>query len=248
MPTVNMPTSSMTDRSPYIAIIPARAGSKRLPGKNLLDLAGKPLIVWTIQAALESGVFDRVIVSTDSEEIARMSLGSGAEVPFMRPDRLAEDGTTTADVLIHAIGELTLPSESRWTHLACLQPTSPLRTAENIREAVGLLEDKKADAVISVCRTEHSPLWSNTLPENLSLDGFIPESVQKTPSQNLPAYYRLNGAIYLCNTRRFLEEKTLFLRSGAYAYIMSREDSIDIDDRLDFELAGLHLARRYAQG
>lgn len=238
----------MNDRSHFIAIIPARAGSKRLPGKNLLDLAGKPLIAWTIQAAIDSGVFSRVVVSTDSPDIAEAALKSGAEVPFMRPVSLAEDLTTTADVLIHAVGELTGQPGGRWSHLACLQPTSPLRSAENIREAVRLLEEKQADAVISVCKTEHSPLWSNTLPEDLSLDGFIPESVQKIPSQDLPVYYRLNGAIYICDIKRFLEEKTLFLRPGAFAYVMNREDSIDIDDRLDFDLAGLYLRRRYFQG
>jgi CMP-N,N'-diacetyllegionaminic acid synthase len=238
----------MNNKSPYIAIIPARGGSKRLPGKNLLLIGGKPLIGWTIEAAIESGVFDRVVVSTDSWEIAVMAAQFGAEVPFMRPEELALDSTPTIDVLIHAARELTGAQEIRWTHLACLQPTSPLRTAQNIREAVQLLTEKNADAIVSVCRSTHSPLWSNTLPESLSLDGFIPESVQKTPSQQLPAYYRLNGALYFCDIRRMLEEQTLFLKTGAYAYVMNRKDSIDIDDKVDFDLAGLYLAARSSQG
>jgi N-acylneuraminate cytidylyltransferase len=238
----------MNDQSPYIAIIPARGGSKRLPGKNLMLLAGKPLIGWTIEAAIGSGVFSRVVVSTDSWEIAVMAAQFGAEVPFMRPDELALDDTPSIDVLIHAAHELLEGKENHSTHLACLQPTSPLRTAENIREAVKLLEEKQADAIISVCKSEHSPLWSNTLPDSLSLDGFIPENVQKTPSHHLPAYYRLNGALYFCDIRRMMKERTLFLKTGAYAYVMNRKESIDIDDQADFDLAGIYLGQRVSQG
>jgi len=238
----------MNDQSPYIAIIPARGGSKRLPGKNLMLIGGKPLIGWTIEAAIQSGVFNRVVVSTDSWEIAVMAAQFGAEVPFMRPDELARDDTPTIDVLIHAAHELMAGRKTRWTHLACLQPTSPLRTAENIREAIKILEEKQADGIISVCKNEHSPLWSNTLQPDLSFDGFIPENIQKTPSQQLPAYYRLNGALYLCRIQKMIEERTLFLKTGAYAYIMSRKDSIDIDDQVDFDLAGIYLAQRELQG
>lgn len=239
---------SMNNTSPYIAIIPARGGSKRLPDKNMRILAGKPLIGWTIESAIESGVFSRVVVSTDSWEIAVMAAQFGAEVPFMRPEELASDDTPSIEVLIHAANSLMAGKETPWTHLACLQPTSPLRTAENIREAVHLLEEKQADAIISVCKSEHSPLWSNTLPDSLSLDGFIPEHVQKTPSQQLPEYYRLNGALYFCRIPRMIEERTLFLKTGTYAYIMSRKDSIDIDDQVDFDLAGIYLAQRKSQG
>ena len=237
----------MNDKSPYVAIIPARGGSKRLPGKNMMLIAGKPLIGWTIEAAIASGVFARVVVSTDSWEIAVLAAQFGAEVPFMRPDELTQDDTPTVDVMIHAVKQLS-KDDSIWTHIACLQPTSPLRTAQNIREAVKQLEEKQADAIISVCRSEHSPLWSNTLPESLSLDGFIPQNIQKTPSQQLPAYYRLNGALYFCSIPRMLEERTLFLNSGAYAYVMSRKDSIDIDDQVDFDLAGIYLGQRTSQG
>ncbi len=234
----------MNKQSPYIAIIPARGGSKRLPGKNLMMIAGKPLIGWTIEAAIESDIFSRVVVTTDSWEIAVVAAQFGAEVPFMRPEELALDETPSGEVLIHAVNELTTGKETPWTHIACLQPTSPLRTALNIREAAQQLEEKQADAVISVCRSEHSPLWSNTLPENLSLSDFIPEHILKTPSQQLPAYYRLNGAIYFCSIPRLIGERTLFLKTNAYAYLMSRKDSIDIDDQVDFDLAAIYLNQR----
>lgn len=238
----------MNNQSPYIAVIPARGGSKRLPGKNLMMIAGKPLIAWTIEASIQSGVFDRVVVSTDSWEIAVLAAQFGAEVPFMRPEALALDNTPSIEVLIHAVNELQAGKETHWTHLACLQPTSPLRTGENIREAVKLLEEKQADAIVSVCKSEHSPLWSNALPASLSLDGFIPENIQKTPSQQLPVYYRLNGAIYFCRIPRMIEERTLFLKTGACAYVMNRKDSIDIDDQVDFDLAGIYLGQRGSQG
>jgi len=236
----------MENRS-CIAVIPARGGSKRLPGKNLMNMAGKPLVAWTIEAALRSGVFDRVFVNTDHPEIAETALRCGAEVPFLRPPHLATDQSNTVDVLINHVEQLA-SGGSTWSFIACLQPTSPLRDAGDIRSAKNLLIEKQADAVISVCRTEHSPLWSNTLPENLSLEGFIPVAVQKTPSQQLPVYYRLNGAIYFCRIERMVAERTLFLPSSAYAYVMSRKNSIDIDDQVDFDLASLYLSSPSGQG
>lgn len=210
-------------------------------------MAGKPLLAWTIESALNSGKFERVFVNTDHREIADAALKFGAEVPFLRPQRLASDDTTTVDVLIDHLDQLRMGGDEYY-FLACLQPTSPLRDSKDIVRAVDLLSEKNADAVISVCRTEHSPLWSNTLPEDLSLSGFIPEMIQKTPSQLLPAYYRLNGAIYLCQTDRMREERTLYLRSGVYAYRMSRKNSIDIDDQVDFDLANLYLSAKVSQG
>jgi len=231
----------------YLAIIPARGGSKRLKGKNLMEMAGKPLLAWTIEAALESGVFERISVNTDDSDIAREAIRLGAGLPFQRPPHLGTDHSTTIDVLLN---QLQKEADAGITcdFVVLLQPTSPLRTAEDIRAAVLLLEEKQADAVISVCKTEHSPLWSNTLPENLSLEGFIPQQIQKTPSQQLPVYYRLNGAIYICRTQRLIQEQTLFLSSSVYAYVMSRKNSIDIDDQVDFDLASLYLSERSSQG
>lgn len=235
-------STSMT-KNRYLAIIPARGGSKRLPGKNMLEISGKPLIAWTIEAAVESGVFDKIIVSTDSREIADVALACKAEVPFLRPAELSADNSTTVNVITHAVSEINTVGKEEFTHLACLQPTSPLRTKEDIAGAVKILEDRAADAVISVCRNEHSPLWSNTLPTDKDMSGFLQKNLQKTPSQMLPVHYRLNGAIYLCNIERFLSEKNLFLSSNIFAYEMSRKNSIDIDDEVDFDLAGIYLSR-----
>ena len=232
----------MAEANKYIAIIPARGGSKRLPGKNLLEIAGKPLIAWSIESALKSKVFERVIVSTDSVAIAQTAVDMGAEAPFLRPSALSTDVSATVEVLLHALNILGIPKSNPISHVACLQPTSPLRKAEDIIHAKELLEKNNADAVISVCKNEHSPLWSNILPDDNNMESFLSDQAQKTPSQLLPEYYRLNGAIYFCDIMRLIEEKTLFLNSNIYAYIMNRKNSIDIDDEVDFDLAGIYLS------
>ena len=120
-----------------------------------------------------------------------------------------------------------------------LQPTSPLRNYKHIDEAIKLLEKKSADAIISVCKTDHTPLWSNTLQEDGSLESFIKDEVIDKRSQDLKDYYRLNGAIYICKRDNFLKEETLFLRENIYAYIMDKESSIDIDEEIDLTIANV---------
>ena len=182
----------MKDNKTFLAIIPARGGSKRLPRKNVLDLAGKPLIAWTIDAAKSSKYIDKTVVSSDSDEILQIANDLSVGV-IKRPDYLANDTATSVAVTEHAINSVT----EVFDFIILLQPTSPLRTAKHIDEAIELLLQKKADAVISVCETAHSPLWMNTLPEDGSLDNFITEDVKNKRSQDLPTYFRLNGAVYI---------------------------------------------------
>jgi len=118
-----------------------------------------------------------------------------------------------------------------------LQPTSPLRTEKHIDGAIEFLDKKRADAVISVCEMEYSPLWSNTLPEDLNMRDFLSENIKEKRSQDLPKYYRLNGAIYICKTDKFLEENTFFINENIYAYVMDKTSSVDIDDEFDFKFA-----------
>jgi len=219
-----------------LGLIPARGGSKRLPRKNVLPLAGKPLIAWSIGAALASERLSRVIVSTDDEEIATVARTHGADVPFLRPAALASDTASTLEVLLHALGVLAGQGE-QFDYLALLQATSPLRQAADIDSAVSLLLKRQADAVISVCENGHPPEWSNTLPADGSLSGFFRPGIRSTRSQDLPTSYRLNGAIYLFDCKRLLESKSLDMDDNAYAYIMPRERSIDIDTALDFRIA-----------
>ena len=220
----------------FLAIIPARGGSKRLPRKNVLDLCGKPLIAHTIEAGLKSNYIDKVIVSSDDKEILEISKKFGAKT-VKRPDELASDLATTFDAIKHTIDN----NIDKYDYIVLLQPTSPLRNEKHIDEAIELLEEKKANAIISVCEMEHSPLWSNTLPNNGSMKGFLRDEILNKRSQDLEKYYRLNGAIYICRTDKLLEEKTFILKDEIYAYKMSRKFSIDIDEEIDFKLAKIYL-------
>ena len=212
----------------FLAIIPARGGSKRLPRKNVLPLAGRPLVGWSIQAAFESRYIDRVIVSSDDGEILGIAEKMGAE-PLLRPKGLATDEATTIDVLIHAV---TKAGQS-YDHVVLLQATSPLREAHHIDEAVEYMLAIQAGSVISVTEAEHSPLWSNVLPEDGCLSGFIRGDVIGKRSQDLDTYYRLNGALYIAKTDRLVSSKSLMF-DDSYAYVMERECSIDIDSLYDF--------------
>lgn len=218
----------------FVGIIPARSGSKGLKDKNIKDLKGKPMIAYTIEAARDSNVFDDIIVSTDSQLYADISIEYGALVPFLRPKHLSTDTAKTNDVIEHVIKELKQVGKE-YDYLMILQPTSPLRTSEDIVEAIKLLFEKKANSVISVCEVEHSPLYMNTLDKSLSMEKFLAKGT-KSRRQELPKYYRLNGAIYLSKVDYFLKYKDLY-KEKSYAYIMDKKRSIDIDDELDFKLA-----------
>ena len=215
----------------FLAIIPARGGSKRLPRKNILDLNGKPLIAYSIEAGLKSKYIDKVIVSSDDDEILEVSKKYGAQL-IKRPEVLASDTATTFDALKHTIDNI-----EKYDYILLLQATSPLRNEKHIDEAIELLELKKADAIVSVCEMDHSPLWSNTLPKDNSMTGFLKDEVKNKRSQDLERHYRLNGAIYICKTDKLLEDKTFFLKDKIFAYKMNRESSIDIDEEIDFKMA-----------
>lgn len=215
----------------FLAIIPARGGSKRLPRKNVLDLAGKPLIDWSIEAGLKSKYIDTIVVSSDDDEILDISIKFGATI-IKRPEELASDTATTFDAIKHAIENIEI-----YDYIVLLQPTSPLRDEKHIDEAIELLETKKADAIVSICEMDHSPLWSNTLPEDNNMSSFLRDEILNKRSQDLEKYYRLNGAIYICKTEKLLEEKSFFLKNNIFAYVMDRESSIDIDEEIDFKMA-----------
>ena len=215
----------------FLAIIPARGGSKRLPRKNVLDLNGKPLIAYSIEAGLDSSYIDKVVVTSDDDEILTISKKYGA-VTINRPNELASDIATTFDAIKHAVDNC-----EKYDYIVLLQPTSPLRNEKHIDEAVELLESKKSNAVVSVCEMEHSPLWSNTLDESLSMAGFLKDEALNKRSQDLEKYYRLNGAIYICKTEKLLEEKSFFLKENIFSYVMDRKFSVDIDEEIDFKMA-----------
>ena len=222
-----------------IAIIPARGGSKRLPGKNTKLLGDKPLIGWTIEAAIESNVFDHVFVSTDSQEIADISKQYGAEVPFLRPEELASDTATTNDVITHLVDWFESEFNQTTSLIAVLQPTSPFRNAKHIIEAIEEMNDKSAKAIISVCQLEHPIQFCNQLGSDGSMADFINlENMKRT--QDLKPTYRLNGALYIFD-RDYVGRMQEIYSNGTYAYIMSSKLSIDIDTQKDFDLAEYYL-------
>lgn len=225
---------SAKPRSGMVAIIPARKGSKRLPEKNLLLLGGKPLIRWTIDAAEKSGVFDHIAVTSDDSRILEQARGANT-IPIVRPPNLATDTATSADVVLHALEVLEKQGIRPLTFML-LQPTSPMRTADDIRKAVDLMAEKSSDSIVSVCLAEHSPLWCGTLESDMSMHAFLKPSVHGQRGQDLPTYYRLNGAIYLAKVEAFRDEKTFFTRNS-HAYVMPVDRSVDIDTSLDFKLA-----------
>jgi CMP-N-acetylneuraminic acid synthetase len=227
----------MLESNRILVVIPARGNSKRLPGKNLIPLGGKPLIEWTIDTALSTKGIDTVCVSTDDPAIQSLSVAVGAEAPFLRPAEYATDDATSASVVSHAIDYYCMKEGKNFEVVILLQPTSPLRRVVDIEGALALFMERKAANVVTVCETDHSPLWCNTLPPDLSFKGFIDEKIKHARSQDLPKFYRINGAIYIVQTRRFLTERELILDEDSFAYIMPKERSIDIDTGLDLQIA-----------
>ena len=218
-----------------IAIIPARSGSKSLKDKNIKPLKGKPLICYAIESALESGVFDLVFVSTDSEEYAKIARAAGADVRFLRSGATAGDTTSSWDTVREVMSRFE-EEGLFFDELMLLQPTSPLRTSEDIKNAVAIMEEKDAYVVESLTEMDHTPLWSNTLPEDGSMDNFFNE-YSDLPRQALPTYYRENGAIYLMKRECINGSDKDIFKKRCYAYIMPQERSIDIDVELDFKIA-----------
>ena len=217
------------------ALIPARGGSKRLPRKNAKLFCGKPLISWSIEVAKASKFVDQIVVSTDDLEIKEVSEKYGAKVPFLRPEFLSNDTASSFDVIKHAIQFLNIEGKNHIVVL--LQPTSPLRTVEELDQALKLLIERSASGVVSVSEAEHSPLWSNVLPENFIMSDFIRPEVQGKRSQDLPKFYRLNGSIYIYETKKLLERNSIFYDETVFAYETSQNTSIDIDTELDFFIA-----------
>ncbi|MCK4503197.1 MAG: acylneuraminate cytidylyltransferase family protein [Desulfuromonadales bacterium] len=225
-----------------LAVIPARSGSKGLPGKNIRELAQKPLIAWSIEAGRQSRYIDTLTVSTDSQEIARVASFWGGDVPFIRPAELAQDDSKGIDAIFHAI-HWHRENGDQFDLILVLQPTSPLRTALDIDQAIELFFKKNANAIVSVCQTSHHPWWANTLPEDGNMKNFLRPELQNTNRQELPIFYQLNGAIYLADIP-FLEKTRSFITDGTFASPMSPENSIDIDNMLDFRLASSLLVER----
>jgi len=211
-----------------LAIIPARGGSKGIPRKNIKPLAGKPLIAWTIDAAKQANVADRIVVTTEDEEIAAVARELGAEVPFMRPAELATDETPGIGPILHAIEQLP-----RHEWILLLQPTSPLRTHRDIEAIWQLCQSSAASSAVSISEVSKHPYWMFEKDDQGKLQPFIPGRPDIVRRQDLPAAYALNGALYLAKTEWLLQQGG-FIGPETIGYVMPPERSADLDTEQDW--------------
>lgn len=214
-----------------IAIIPARSGSKGLKDKNIKEFCGLPLLAWSVRAALEAGVFDEVMVSTDSEDYKNIAIKYGAAVPFLRSSNNSSDKASSWDTMREVISEYENLGRSFDT-MCMLQPTSPLRDAQDIKNAYLIYQSNNADAVVSLCELEHSINSVNKVHENGALDGFA-DSTKSGRRQDAERYCRINGAIYIQSVEALMKGINVYGKNS-YAYMMEKVKSLDIDDEYDF--------------
>lgn len=224
-----------------LGITLARGGSKRLPGKNLKKLHGTPLIEYTIKSAKLSKYINRFMVSTDNQEIAELAINAGAEVPFLRPSYLAEDHSNPIDACLHVLSEYKSREGYEPDIIVLLQPTSPLRTEKHIDEAINLLQQKNADSVLSVCPMEYPPNTFIKMKKEGTIAPYFHNTTLKQLESNIN-FFRLNGAIYAVKTS-YLNQNKSFYSENTYPYVMSHNQSIDIDTELDFQIASILMGK-----
>lgn len=227
-----------------LAIIPARGGSKGIPGKNIKLLCGKPLIIYTIEAAVAAKTIDRIILSTDDPEIAKTVSKYDVEIPFMRPKELAQDNSLAIDNYIYTIERLNREFNCNYEEFVVLLPTVPLRTSEDIDKAVELFSQTNAESVIS-CTTLHHPLeWIFSIND----DGIIQRNneidIKKMMNRQESKHaYIPNGAVYVFKYS-LLKEKNSYYSDQTYAYVMPPKRSVDIDTEIDFKFAEYLIGQR----
>lgn len=221
--------------SGVLAIIPARAGSKGIPNKNMHALNGIPLMKYTIQSAIKSDIIDHICLSTDSEEYRKYGLKCGIEVPFLRPSELATDSSSTVSVVDHALNWYIEYGNFNPEYILLLQPTSPFRRPESIKKALDMIKENKANSLISVNEVSAHPC-EYIVPNNNSSFTYVMNPPQKAGRQNYPLVYFINGAIYLFKASYFKETKQIFDNQAALL-VTENFESVDIDDMFDLVIA-----------
>ena len=211
-----------------LAVVPARGGSKGLPGKNILPVQGRPLLAWTADAALAARALDRIVVSSDSDAILAAARACGVE-GVRRPAELATDTASALDVILHVLE--ACPGHDV---VVVLQPTSPLRSAADIDAALDRFDASGAPSCVSVCEAEQSPYWMYRLGDAQVLQPIVDGGLQATRRQDLPVVYVLNGAVYVADAA-WLRTTRAFVAAGTVAHVMPVERSLDIDTAHDFE-------------
>jgi N-acylneuraminate cytidylyltransferase len=218
-----------------IAIITARGGSKRIPQKNIKEFCGKPILAYSIEAAKQSGIFDEIMVSTDSEEIAEVAKTYGAKVPFMRSAKTSDDYATTADVLMEVLQEYEKRGE-RFEYMSCIYPTAPFVTGERLREGFRLLQEKKACAVLPIVPFSYPPQRGYVIGSNGLTMKWKENS--RARSQDLETMYHDCGQFYFWDVSRYLEQNGEIFE-GIEPMILEELEVQDIDNETDWKLAEL---------
>lgn len=231
---------SMIDGCSVLAVIPARGGSKGVPKKNIRESLGKPLIAWSIEAAKRSQYIDRVVLTSDCDEIISVAKRFGCEVPFKRPPELATDETPGILPVIHALSQIP-----GFDYVVLLQPTSPLRNTDDIDQCILKCASSKAKLCVSVTEVSENPFWSFTLGDEKFLKPLFPDSGTFNRRQDLPKVYALNGAVYVAGVEVLKRTKS-FITESTIAHVMPRARSIDIDSEEDFELFEIQMKKRHA--
>ncbi|MDD4975465.1 MAG: acylneuraminate cytidylyltransferase family protein [Bacteriovorax sp.] len=222
-----------------LAIIPARGGSKGVLRKNIRELAGKPLIAWSIEEAKKSKYIDRLILSSDDAEIISVAKTWGCEVPFVRPSELAIDATPGMEPVFHAMEKVP-----GFDIIVLLQPTSPLRNVEDIDGTIERCLENDSNACVSLAEVEQSPFWMYTLAPNCEMKPIMEKDNNFVRRQDLPKVYTLNGAVYVAKSEWLLEKKS-FVTEETLGYIMPQDRSLDIDTEFDLKLAELMIQKNY---
>lgn len=220
-----------------LAIIPARSGSKEVPNKNIKEINNKPLISWTIIEAKKSKKIDKLIVSTDSKEYALICKNLNVEVPFLRPDNLSKDSSSSLEVVHHSIKWLKNNLDYEPDYILLLQPTSPLRTSKDIDKSINIALQKNADSVVSVEKVVKHPYYMRSINKKGLLINYLNQSQNHIRRQELNEVFILNGAIFLVKTEVILNGS--WYGNKCYPIIMPQERSIEIDSQFDFLLSDL---------
>lgn len=221
-----------------LAIIPARAGSKGIKDKNIIDLNGKPLIAYSIEQGLESKYVDKVIVSTDGEQISKVAKRYGAEVPFVRPREIAGDEAKSIDVMMHCINFLKDKNEI-YDYVVLLQPTQPLRQVNHIDESIEKIVSEKSDALVSVSKVKDHPILMRTIDKRGELKNLL-NSSSTVRRQDMQEFYKVNGVIYINKLDEKFNKDTS-LNDNKLAYLMDEKYAVDIDSLMDLKIAKLYL-------
>lgn len=229
----------MINKNTVLAIIPARGGSKGILSKNIRQIAGKPLIAWTIGEAKKSRYIDRTILSSDDDEIMDVARQWNCEVPFIRPAELAQDHVTGIEPVLHA---LTAVGE-KYDYFVLLQPTSPLRIVKDIDECIEKCVAQNAPVCVSVTEPDKSPFWMYSLDKEGRLRPVIKQKNMGMLRQQLKRIYALNGAVYVAKTEWFVKHKS-FISEETIAYLMPKTRSADIDTEWDLKMCDMYMSNR----